>query len=96
MRLMPLGRWQAGWDVNYIDKSKLFNDVQPEELSINRVKAELYHDLNVRFAARDNIELYAGVNNVTDNKPPRFFGIGTTHYDAVGRYYYAGGRVSLR
>jgi len=90
-----IDRWQVGWDVNYVGRTKILNEVQPEQLSLNRIKAEVYHDLNLRFIIRDGIEVYGGVNNVTDNKPPLFLNAGSTLYDGVGRYYFAGLRVGI-
>ena len=56
-----------------------------------------YHGLNVNYLATDEISVYLGVDNLTNEKPPALPDLngGSLLYDAVGRKYYAGVRVSF-
>ena len=77
-------------------------------VSHNRIKARLYHDvqLRVRAGPDERFELFFGINNLFDRKPPMledglFYGViqGTTTaadvYDPFGRRFYAGVQVKL-
>ncbi len=90
-----LGPWQLGWDVRFTDSSKISNDAQPEEVPVNQVDSVTYHDLNLRYWFNEEIELFAGVNNLTDEEPPSTLNLGNLRYDAIGRYYFAGVRISI-
>lgn len=53
------------------------------------------HDLQVSYTLpTDDFTLYAGVNNLTDEKPDVSSG-GNYPYSAVGRYFYVGAKVKL-
>ena len=53
------------------------------------------HDLQVSYTLpTDDFTLYAGVNNLTDEKPDVASG-GNYPYSAVGRYFYVGAKVKL-
>jgi iron complex outermembrane receptor protein len=67
----------------------------------NKIKARLYHDVQLKTAVGEKFELFLGVNNLFDRKPPKledtvFTGTitGTTTaadvYDPFGRRFYAG------
>ncbi|MDO8408783.1 MAG: TonB-dependent receptor [Phenylobacterium sp.] len=97
-----MGPVRSSWTVRYIGKTKS----APEDLfgdSIVDIKAKVYSDFQVRWAATDNIETYLGMNNVFDEEPPFFptSQAGTqaldtvpAYYDVFGRQAYAG--VKLR
>lgn len=51
------------------------------------------HDIQVRYAVRENAEIYAGVNNLLDQEPD--IGLTDTPIDAVGRFVYAGFTLQL-
>ncbi|MGH6614540.1 TonB-dependent receptor plug domain-containing protein [Sphingomonas sp.] len=70
----------------------------------NKIKARLYHDVQLKTAVGEKFELFFGVNNLFDRKPPKledtvFTGTitGTTTaadvYDPFGRRFYAGAQV---
>ena len=86
--------WQLGWDVTYIGSSKIFRDVQPEELSFNEIESKIYHSLNVRYRFDDRLEIFGGVRNVADEEPPIWMSFGGILYDGVGRYFFAGARFA--
>ncbi|CAN5130850.1 hypothetical protein BH10PSE2_BH10PSE2_11670 [soil metagenome] len=57
-----------------------------------------YHDLSATYSVTDNIDLFGGVRNLTDEKPPVYDNAidGNTDpntYDVVGRYFFAGARL---
>jgi outer membrane receptor protein involved in Fe transport len=73
--------------------------------SINGVlDAQNYLDLSGSWAARDNVTLRLGVNNVTDEEPPISSVVGTAPgngntypqvYDAFGRYIFMGATLDF-
>jgi outer membrane receptor protein involved in Fe transport len=78
-----------------------------EAVKDNHIKARLYHDIQLRARVGDNdrLELFFGVDNAFDRRPPRLLdGVypygnitGTTTaadvYDVYGRRFYAGAQV---
>ena len=92
--------WQ-GWTVNYelrfIDTQLL---VENEELEADpdiqvplRTGTDFFHDIQVRYQLHEQLELYAGINNIGDNNPPfGLSGAGTDSaiFDTIGRFYYGG------
>ncbi len=77
-----------------------------EIASHNEIGSRFYHDVQVRARVgdRQGMELFFGVNNLFDRKPPKledtvFYGTvtGTTTaadiYDPIGRRFYAGAQV---
>jgi iron complex outermembrane recepter protein len=95
--------FDAGWErgplyLNY--EFSWFDEtdaVSPEELAGEpdireaqylKFSAREVHDLYARYSLEDGLSIYAGVNNLTDEKPD----IGATYYPvgAVGRFFYAG------
>ena len=57
-----------------------------------------YHDLRLALRVAGDSELYFGVDNVADRKPPISIygaGFGGAQFDSIGRYFYAGLRVSM-
>jgi outer membrane receptor protein involved in Fe transport len=70
----------------------------------NKIKSRLYHDVQLKADVGEKFELFFGVNNLFDRKPPKledtvFAGTitGTTTaadvYDPFGRRFYAGAQV---
>jgi outer membrane receptor protein involved in Fe transport len=77
-----------------------------EIASHNEISSRFYHDVQVRARVgdRNSMELFLGVNNLFDRKPPKledtvFYGTitGTTTaadiYDPIGRRFYAGAQI---
>jgi iron complex outermembrane recepter protein len=58
-----------------------------------KLKAKWDHDINVSYDITDAVNLYAGVNNLFDEKPE--FGYSSYPISAMGRYFYFGGRVNF-
>lgn len=56
-----------------------------------------YHSLHVEYNLTDNLQLYGGVDNLTDELPPLGL-LGTAGgdpFDAIGRFYYMGATIEL-
>ena len=96
------GSFRTQWTFRYIGSA----DSAPADIfgadSIVRIKAQMYHDVNIRWKATDRVEAYVGVNNLFDNDPPFFPSSqsGTqaldtvpAYYDIFGRSAYAGVRL---
>lgn len=69
---------------------------------IDHVGAESYLDLTASFDVTEKLELYGGINNLTDNDPPimgfRLGGPPNTNtgvYDLIGRRYFIGARATF-
>ena len=61
-----------------------------------KVKAKWEHNLNASFDITDNVNLYAGINNLFDEKPAFGYGSNASYpVSAMGRYFYAGARVNF-
>jgi outer membrane receptor protein involved in Fe transport len=88
------GKFRAAWTLRYIGKAKSAPaDIFGEEAVVN-IKAATYSDLSLRYAVTDQIEVYGGMNNVFDKKPPFFPSSesGTQALDTVPAYYDIFGR----
>ena len=68
----------------------------PEELAdARRAEAVFYHDIRVSYERSDQLEVFAGINNLADRLPPdRIFGssdsFGVASYDNLGRFFFFG------
>jgi outer membrane receptor protein involved in Fe transport len=58
-----------------------------------RVKEKWDHDIHGSFDITDQVNVFAGVNNVLDQKPA--FGYSSYPISAMGRYFYAGAKMNL-
>ena len=58
-----------------------------------RVKQKWDHDISVAYDINESINIYAGVNNLFDQKPE--FGYSSYPISAMGQYFYAGARVNF-
>lgn len=90
----------ANWSLNYIGEStfnKEASDETYEDWFDNSVGSYSYHNLNLNYALNDQFSLYAGIDNVTDKRPPALpnLNAGSLLYDGVGRKYYLGLRYKL-
>lgn len=72
------------------------------QLEDDRLDPEVYVDLIGAFRVRENVEIFAGVNNLLDNDPPvigfRAGGDSNTNpqlYDVVGRRFFVGGALKF-
>ncbi|TDP72260.1 TonB-dependent receptor [Roseateles toxinivorans] len=69
----------------------------PQDL--RRTQAESFHDLRASWQFGKGREIYLGVENVSNVKPPPGIygaGFGGANYDAVGRFFYTGIRYDFQ
>lgn len=95
-----LDNFTMSWTMNYIGESDFDNNAvegQYPEWFDNKVESHTYHNLNVNYLFTENISVYAGIDNLTDKTPPALpdLNSGSLLYDAIGRKYYAGVKVSF-
>jgi outer membrane receptor protein involved in Fe transport len=57
------------------------------------VKPKWEHDINVAYDFGEQVNVYAGVNNLFDEKPE--FGYSSYPISAMGRYFYLGARMNF-
>jgi outer membrane receptor protein involved in Fe transport len=61
-----------------------------------QVKQKWDHEINVAYDVTEHLNLYAGINNLFDEKPAFGYGdYGSYPVSAMGRYFYAGARMNL-
>ncbi len=92
--------YQMRWiDAMYVNTYEDFNALQgraPENADwgpFQKYPAVSYHDLRASFDATKQVNVYFGVDNVGDQKPPfglTGVGAGSGIYDVRGRYFYLG------
>jgi iron complex outermembrane receptor protein len=92
------GRFTLRNQLRYIDDLELSPLSAPTESGT--VSAEAYWDIFASVKLMDELELFGGVNNVTDNQPPilGFAAGGDANtavqlYDVIGRQFYVGASV---
>ncbi|HEU4704854.1 MAG TPA: TonB-dependent receptor, partial [Sphingomicrobium sp.] len=95
-----IGRMTIGAYENYFgvqDRPPLNADLTRERWYPEVMYHALRANMKIRQGGRERINVYAGVDNVFDTKPP--FGLlgtgGGDPYDTVGRYFYAGATVDF-
>jgi outer membrane receptor protein involved in Fe transport len=61
-----------------------------------KVKQKWDHEINVGYDIGEHVNLYAGVNNLFDQKPAFGYGSNSSYpISAMGRYFYAGARMNF-
>jgi outer membrane receptor protein involved in Fe transport len=94
------------WTVNY--EFRWFDDMLEVEIDEFEANPDIrdnvftgstaFHDIQVRYLALDNTELFLGVNNITEEWPPNTRTGSSTNsamWDNVGRFFYGGVRVNF-
>ena len=92
--------YQMRWiDAMYLNTYEDFNSLQgraPENADyadLAKYPAVSYHDIRLSFDADEKFNVYLGIDNVGDRKPPYGLtgvGEGSGIYDVRGRYFYLG------
>ncbi len=65
-------------------------------LAIPKIESEQYFSLSFDYEFSERFDMYAGVRNLTDNKPPQYAGSSRQSntdpslYDVYGRRYFVG------
>jgi outer membrane receptor protein involved in Fe transport len=83
-------------DMLLVQSENLANDPDLQEF-VSTGKT-FYHDIQARYQLTDYLEVFAGINNLTQEFPPfGLSGAGTDSaiFDNIGRFYYGGARVSF-
>lgn len=99
--------WESGpftvsWLLRYIGEA----NIDPEDdFEGNEIPALVYNDIQARYSINDRYELFVGVDNFLDQKPPIIpapFAVNITGtetaadvYDPIGRFFYAGFRAEF-
>ena len=87
----------ANYGVNFLSKTRRYTRattranpdvVAPEYL---RIDARFTHDMQLRWDTKEGIGIYAGVNNMFDQKPD--IGLSAYPVSPVGRFFYLGVRM---
>jgi len=84
------GPVRTTWVARYIGEAGM----HPSFPDYPRVDAHTYHDVRVNWEVLDNVNLYAGMNNLFDKEPPLFASSasGTQALDTIPGYYDVFGR----
>jgi len=108
-----LGNISANWNIRHVGAADMAaQGVNPATGDTNttttagypKLPAATYHNLRLGYQLNKNSEIYAGVTNVADKKPP-FFASGTAgtqaldtvpgYYDVFGRSWFAGAKFKF-
>jgi iron complex outermembrane receptor protein len=93
------GPLTLGYGVNWYGKTDRFTretlagDPDYSDPRYFEIKQKWDHDINAAFDIGESVNIYAGVNNLFDQKPE--FGYSSYPISAMGRYYYAGARMNF-
>ncbi len=87
--------WSAHLSLKYIGSSRIsYTDTEGTdgEYPQNHIPSVVYANVRGGYQINDTMDLYVGVNNLTDKAPPVFpeTAAGSSSYDGVGRAYYLG------
>lgn len=89
------------WQTRYVGSSNINNSWTPETHDQNRISTKIYHNLHARYDVTSFLEVFVGVDNVLNSRPPQVpprdiqLGIGQAGslYDNRGAFYYGGASV---
>jgi iron complex outermembrane receptor protein len=89
--------WDLRLTTRYVGEAKVDVGISDEALDRNDVSSRIYIDVNAGFDIADNFRISGGINNLTQEDPPKVVGsdllnpvfIGANgHYENLGRYYH--------
>lgn len=90
---------QLNYGLNYFDKTRRYSQVtianEPDyvEPGYFRYDARLTHDIQARYQVSDQLNVYGGINNFTNQEPePDAY---TYPVSPLGRFFYVGVRATL-
>jgi outer membrane receptor protein involved in Fe transport len=93
------GPLTLSYGINWFDETDRFTsetlagDPDYSDPRYFKVKPKWEHDISVAYDITGQVNLYAGVNNLSDEKPE--FGYSSYPISAMGRYFYAGAKVDF-
>jgi outer membrane receptor protein involved in Fe transport len=92
-----MGAFRANWNVRYIGSADM--GLTTTQRGFPKIGAHDYHNVRGSYAVSKNLEVYAGITNLFDKKPP-LFATGSSgtqaldtipgYYDVFGRSYFVG------
>jgi outer membrane receptor protein involved in Fe transport len=89
-------RWLESQYVDFIENIRSVSGRPPENPDFSDIAwtgSVMYHDVRVEYAWSDSIDLFVGVDNISDEMPPLGLtgvGAGSGIYDNTGRFFYGG------
>lgn len=89
-------RWLESQYVDFIENIRYVSGLPPQNADFSDIAwtgSVMYHDLRVGYTLKDAINLYVGVDNLTDEMPPIGLtgtGAGSGVYSNTGRFFYGG------
>ena len=96
-------KFRTNWNMRHIGKADMA--VGTTALGFPQIPAHTYHNVRVGYEMTKGGEVFAGISNLFDKKPP-FFASGTAgtqaldtvpgYYDVFGRSFYVGARMTFR
>jgi outer membrane receptor protein involved in Fe transport len=96
------GPLTLAYGINWFSKTDRFTretlagDPDYSDPRFFKVKEKWEHDINAAYDINDNVNVYAGINNLFDEKPAFGYGYYASYpVSAMGRYFYAGARVNF-
>lgn len=96
------GKFNANWNLRHIGRADMA--VGSTDLGFPQIGAHTYHNVRAGYAFAKGSEVFAGITNLFDKKPP-IFATGTSgtqsldtvpgYYDVFGRSYFVGIRTKF-
>ncbi|UTW58787.1 TonB-dependent receptor [Kordiimonas sp. SCSIO 12603] len=97
-----IGRFNLNYEIRFIDSQLLVEqddlEADPDLQFPFSTGSAWYHDVRVGYKLTDNVDLFGGVNNLTQKVPPVGLsgaGTGSAIFDNIGRFYYFGVRATF-
>lgn len=94
--------WTFNYELRYISSMLLVEqddlEAVPDLQDITETGDAWYHDIQVRYQVTEDIEFFAGINNLFEEHPPLNLsgaGTGSAIFDNIGRFYYGGLRANF-
>lgn len=93
------GALTLGYGINWFSKTDRFTrdtlagDPDYSDPRYFKIKEKWEHDINAAYDINDQINLYAGINNLFDEKPE--FEFSSYPVSGMGRYFYLGARMNF-
>lgn len=94
--------FSANWNLRYIGKADMSNS--STAAGFPQIGERVYHNVRLGYQLAKGLEVYGGITNLEDRKPP-FFGFGTSgtqaldtvpgYYDVFGRSFFVGAKFKF-
>lgn len=97
-----LGDFSANWNIRHVGSADMNTSTTAN--GFPKIPSHTYHNLRLGYKLGKNSEIYGGVTNIADKKPP-FFASGSSgtqaldtvpgYYDVFGRSYFVGAKFKF-